>query len=96
MTTYQLSNSERVVIVEADNITEAISKVDFYPTTRECLLIVDELRADLEGVESEINAEYWRFCRCARANPPRAELYTKKHKIEARLYDILNPVLVRS
>lgn len=48
----------------------------------------DELRAELARVNDEIDAAYWRFCRCARALPPVLQVphaYRRRREIEAEL-----------
>ena len=47
---------------------------------------LDLLRRRLEEVNAAIDAEYWRFTRCARATPPRGELYDERSVLEMAVY----------
>ena len=48
-------------------------------------MTVAEIRNELQKVEDAIDAAYWRFCRCARADPPAHELYVKRNELRTQL-----------
>jgi uncharacterized protein involved in exopolysaccharide biosynthesis len=47
-----------------------------------------ELEKELRQVQAEIDAEYWRFTRCANGKPPRHELYVRRTALEKQIQTI--------
>jgi hypothetical protein len=43
------------------------------------------LEAELQSVRYKIEAGWWRFCRCKRANPVPAELYRRRAQLEREI-----------
>lgn len=50
---------------------------------------IARLRAELKAATAAVDAEYWRFCRMARAKPPSAELCRAREAARERLADAL-------